>query len=48
MRHMRIAIVEDEQRVQAQLRQYILKYFEGREKEVSIVTFSDGDEILDS
>lgn len=45
---MRIAIVEDEQRIQAQLRQYILRYFEGREKDVNIAVFADGDEILEA
>lgn len=44
---MRIAIVEDDKRTQEQLKRYVLQYFEGREKGVSVAVFSDGDEILE-
>lgn len=45
---MNIAIVEDDARQRAECRQYILKYFEGRENQCRITEFSDGDEILEN
>ena len=44
---MRIAIVEDDLSAQQQLKAYVLKYFEGREKEAELSFFNDGDEILE-
>jgi DNA-binding LytR/AlgR family response regulator len=43
----RLAIVEDEVRVQEQLKSYVLQYYQGRTNEVEISLFSDGDEILE-
>ena len=45
---MRIAIVEDDDRMRAQLKQYIFKYFEGREQSCKISVFSDGMEIMEN
>ena len=45
---MRIAIVEDDLAARQQLKTYVLKYFEGREKEVELSVFCDGDEIVES
>lgn len=45
---MRIAIVEDDPAARQQLKTYVLKYFEGREKEVELSVFCDGDEIVES
>lgn len=44
---MNIAIVEDDARQRAEFRQYILRYFEGRENQCRITEFTDGDEILE-
>lgn len=44
---MNIAIVEDDARLREEFRQYILKYFEGREQLCHIEMFADGDEILE-
>ncbi len=43
----RIAIVEDEERIQKQLTEYIHRYGSEQERKFNIVIFSDGDEILD-
>ena len=45
---MRIAIVEDDLAARQQLKTYVFKYFEGREKEVELSVFCDGDEIVES
>ena len=44
---MRIAIVEDDLAAQQQLKTYVLKYFEGREREAELSFFGDGDEIVE-
>ena len=44
---MRIAIVEDDLAARQQLKTYVLKYFKGREKEVELSVFCDGDEIVE-
>ena len=44
---MRLAIVEDDDKVRQQLQSYVMQYFQGRESDVSIRLFSDGDEILE-
>ncbi|MBR2288868.1 MAG: response regulator transcription factor [Clostridia bacterium] len=44
---MRIAVVEDDLQVQEQLKSYIMRFFEGRENQVRLTLFSDGDEILE-
>lgn len=45
---MHIAIVEDDARLQEELRQYVIRYFAGRENQCRISVFSDGDEILEN
>ena len=44
---MRLAIVEDDDKVRQQLQTYVLQYFQGRENDVDIRLFADGDEILE-
>lgn len=44
---MRLAIVEDDDKVRQQLQTYVLQYFQGRENDVEIRLFADGDEILE-
>lgn len=44
---MKIAIVDDDAQLREEFRQYILKYFEGREQLCHIDMFADGDEILE-
>ena len=44
---MRLAIVEDDDKVRQQLQTYVLQYFQGRENDVDIHLFADGDEILE-
>lgn len=44
---MRLAIVEDDDKVREQLQSYVQQYFHGREGDVHIRLFSDGDEILE-
>ncbi len=44
---MRLAIVEDDDKVRQQLQTYVLQYFQGRENDVGIRLFADGDEILE-
>ena len=43
---MQLAIVEDDDKVRQQLQTYVLQYFQGRENDVEIRLFADGDEIL--
>ena len=43
----RLAIVEDDDKVRQQLQTYVLQYFQGRENDVEIRLFADGDEILE-
>ena len=45
---MRIAIVEDDAAMCEQLREYVLQYFAGRERECWISQYADGDEILEN
>ncbi len=45
---MRLAIVEDDDKVRQQLQaKSVLQYFQGRENDVEIRVFADGDEILE-
>lgn len=44
----RIAIVDDEPTSVEQLTDYLLQYQKERDEEISIVTFSDGDEIVEN
>ena len=44
---MQLAIVEDDDKVRQQLQTYVLQYFQGRENDVDIRLFADGDEILE-
>ena len=44
---MQLAIVEDDDKVRQQLQTYVLQYFQGRENDVEIRLFADGDEILE-